>query len=183
MKKTLSLLVVFCLSLLLCAPAFATASQPFSLRNGYTWGISTKDALVLTKEEGIVMESLYGTGRHFTAVNVPVGDFIASRFSLFFRAVDGELQLYSMSYEFDAPEETTGEISAIPYQSPISELKRALDTLYGEAAPFPGFGEAHTWDLGHTTVILRDTIDDLYPREAYRRVCAVYYAQNIVPVQ
>ena len=187
MKKNLALLVVFCLSLLLCAPAFATAAQPFSLRNGYTWGISTKDALVLTKEEGIVMESLYGTGRHFTAINVPVGDFIASRFSLFFREVDGELQLYSMSYEFDAPEEEESEAFAKPYQFPINVLKYVLDSIYGVSTLDRSFLDTYTWDLGHTTVTLRDTENDIKISpilfKGPRRVCAIYYLQKTPPVQ
>ena len=183
MKKMLALLIIICLSLLLCAPAFATAAQPFSLRNGYTWGISTKDALALTKEDGIVMESLYGTGRHFTAINVPVGNFIASKFSLFFREVGGGLQLYSMSYEFDAPEETESDEPPASYQSPINELKAALDNLYGEASLSYTFGDIYTWDLGHTTVTLRDTQYDIFSGDAYRRLCAIYYLQKTPPVQ
>ena len=189
MKRPLALLVVFCLSLLLCAPAFATAAQPFSLRNGYTWGISTKDALALTKEDGIVMESLYGTGRHFTATNVPVGHFIASRFSLFFREVDGELQLYSMSYEFDAPEEEDEERESFaePYQFPINELKYVLDSLYGVSTLDRSFVDTYTWDLGHTTVTLRDTekesLSISVPPEGPIRLCAIYYLQKTPPVQ
>ena len=183
MKKILAPLVAFCL-FLLCTPAFATAAQPFSLRNGYTWGISTKDALALTKEEGIVMESLYDTGRHFTATNVPVGDYVASRFSLFFREVDGELQLYSMSYEFDAPEKTKGKASVTPS---VNELKYVLDSLYGVSTLDRSFLDTYTWDLGHTTVTLRDTENETepisLPRPYPRRLCAIYYLQKTPPVQ
>ena len=177
MKKTFILLMVFCLLGLTLAPAFATDEDTFSLRNGYTWGMSREEALALAEAEGLVMESLYGTGLHFFAPNVPVGDFVADRFYLHFRELDGTIQLYSMVYHFMRS-------FKLPHSADL-QMASMLNSLYGDTKQTYDqlFAGQNYWDLGHTTITLRKVMRDIFFLKDVAPLCAIYYLQKTPPVQ
>ena len=97
MKRLLSLVLVFFILACLSAPALASkVDEPFSIRNGYHWGMPREQVLALAAEEGLVAKSNAAlrlgesedvpgdrSGNYYCN-DVPVGRFIASTMYLFF---------------------------------------------------------------------------------------------------
>ena len=126
MKKCLIFLLAFCLLI----PAFSIAEEPFSLRNGYIWGMSMEDAQALAAQEGL-LERREPRLTEFLAelcyADVPVGAYNAEEFCIEFLAMEGEpAELSKCTYYFPKFDAATGEAKDM-----LDELSKALTDIYG----------------------------------------------------
>ena len=126
MKKRFAALLILCLFL----PAFCSAEEPFSLRNGYAWGMSMEAAQTLAAQEGIAEGREPRLGEHLAALyyaDAPVGAYTADEFCLEFFIPDGEpAQLSKCTYYFPKFDAKTGEAKSM-----LDDLTKALTDLYG----------------------------------------------------
>lgn len=123
MKKLLAVLLIAAM----LTPVVALSESGFSLRSGYTWGISPEEAKALASQEGLELDEedfVGNTGVVLTYSNAKAGDCPAI-FGLYF--ADGEpAELASMWYRFD--EETTEQADA---EELLTYLKNNLIAKYG----------------------------------------------------
>ena len=125
MKKTIALLLILCL--LLSASAFAyfqffsapKAPEPFTLRNGYYWGMPKEEALALAAEEGLT--EISDSNPMLYIRSVPVDENYTSTFSLSFHD-EGSL-LNGMRYTIENV--TEGE-----YLHMLEYFTHAIETKY-----------------------------------------------------
>ena len=126
MKRFFSFVLVF--FILACFSTHAIASKadaPFSLRNGYQWGMGMEQVLALAAEEGFTVPEypLYAYS-WVTIEAVPVGRFTATSMKLSFDKMD---RLIRVSYSFDVD-----SISFFEAQEITDWLAPSLKSLYGE---------------------------------------------------
>lgn len=175
MKKLL--LITLAVALLL--PALATA-ETFSLRNGYTWGMSVEDARALAAREGLTLvfdEEVGNTDHCLGYEDVPVGDYAAYFSLLFYTLPDGGLALGQMSYGF-------GEVAA---GSPEAEalqdhLQTNLTAKYGMGAvpTLRGRYASLCWPLDDALVELMDSSTSPYSDPATVEYGVTYTALQYV---
>ena len=125
MKKTALFLVIILLCFCNITMASATYT-PFTLRNGYYWGMPKEEVLVLAREEGLGPNTSKGE-KVVSFDNVPVGDF-SVRMLL---SLDESLQLDSIYYLFPGvPEDQRDQVIAM-----FEKLTQALADVYGPSEP------------------------------------------------
>ncbi len=122
MKHHLSLLLA--LLTLLALPLTALAETPFTLRNGYYWGMTKEAALALVEEEGIGPDTSKGPSV-IALQNVPFGNATASQMLLAFdtEALTLNRVIYSIG---SVPEDHDDELIAL-----FNSLVQTLTDLYG----------------------------------------------------
>ena len=79
--KRMKRLLAIVLLLLLVIPMTALAYTPFTLRNGYYWGMPKEEILALAQQEGLGPNTSKGEGV-VAFENVPVGKFSAEMWLL-----------------------------------------------------------------------------------------------------
>ena len=167
MKRLLSLILVFFILTCFSAPALASkVDEPFSIRNGYHWGMPREQVLALVAEEGLVAKSIFtdkpfgeslSTEQEGTSVDnyycndVPVGRFIASTMYLFFEDENGNDSgcLTGLLYLIDCP---GGESNYGP--DVRRHIPATLKSLYGEPKlePPDGYGGDYLWETKDTEI-------------------------------
>ncbi len=146
MKKIGVFLVLLALVGALSTTALASApTEPFSLRNGYYWGMSQDEVLKLAAEEGledIVKQDKWSLNFE----NVPVGDFSVSMSLSFTYSALSHIEYLFPSFPED---------DKIGLEEQFTFLVRTLNTAY---EPVVGVvGETYTyasWDLPDTRIFL-----------------------------
>ena len=103
------------------------ANEPFTLRNGYTFGMSMEEVAALAEEEGLTKDEefseLDSRGQYnITFSNVPVSLFVAEKMMLIF---DENMFLSALVYNFGF--RPSSEAEGI-----IETLMQLLEDLYGE---------------------------------------------------
>lgn len=148
MKKTFSLIL---LAALLVSFSASAANEPFTLRNGYTWGMTRDEAFSLAESEGLILITP-GQG-YLQYINVPVGGYSAEMSLEFLEASDEVWRLGCITYTF-------GIVNGKPYdpgnEEMFSALLDGLTETYGEPAE-DGMGESGreiTWILPDTRITL-----------------------------
>ena len=123
MKKTIALLLILCL--LLGASAFAyfqffstpTPPEPFTLRNGYYWGMPKEEALSLAAEEGLTE---IADGNSIVIIfDVPIDENYAATFTLYFNK---DMLLRNMNYSISYKTEEEA-LHMLEYFAPTIETK------------------------------------------------------------
>ncbi len=150
MKKIGVFLVLLALVGALSTTALASApTEPFSLRNGYYWGMSQDEALKLAAEEGL--EDITSQGKTYLNFgNVPVGD-LSVPMSLLFTE---DSSLYYISYRFPSlPQDDTIGL-AEQFDFLVATLDSAYEPVVGDVGKFSG-----TWDLPDTRIFLGQLAD------------------------
>ena len=152
MKRIAILLLI----LLLILPTLASAQAPFSLRNGYTWGMPLQGVKTLAQQEDLtyVGEELSDGEYSLTYSNAPVGKYEAEELYMVFTSTDdGDFGLQLCLYIF--PEE---ELSSSKAKDVFSYLQDSLTNLYGQ--PSDSVREWSNaflcWSLDNTLIELGD---------------------------
>ncbi len=124
MKKirAFALLLALVLVLPLALSATALAAQPFTLRNGYSFGMSRRDALALGAKEGLG-ENMSLNKRFVIFEDVPVGDSTARMILDFGQGAS----LGSIMYQFPSP--PNKEEALLVAQ--LHELEESMVSVYG----------------------------------------------------
>ena len=161
MKTKRSLITLLALLMLLALPLVALAEEPFTLRNGYYWGMTKEEAMTLAKDERLKFEAAWSqkgepslgtrTGELVSYKEVPVGDYVANNFYLDLeRQEDDSLLLYAITYLFGAfQSDEYAKANAV-----FDGLEKGLTAVYGE----PDEEESPStllWSLPDTTIMLK----------------------------
>ena len=168
MKRILSLLFL-CLFL----PAVALADEPFTFRNGYTWGMAQSDAEALAHDDGLYIDISNDPGI-LTYENVPAGDFTAATFQLVFKNSEtGDITyhgtLSGIIYTFPSIQKDSNEAAA-----QLQSLVEALRNTYGEPADSSNI--SYKWKLPDTTIVLMRSFDTAYTDDTM-----IYYSITYRP--
>lgn len=140
MKRLLAIVLL----LLLVIPMTALAYTPFTLRNGYYWGMPKEEIFALAQQEGLGPNTSKGEGV-VAFENVPVGKFSAEMWL----SLDDTLRLRSIRYLFPGvPEDQLDQLTPM-----FDSLTQALTGVYGPSSPviIPHFT---VWKLPDTEVTL-----------------------------
>ncbi len=145
MKKIGAFLVLLALVGALSTTALASPpAEPFSLRNGYYWGMSQDEVLKLAAEEGLVDITSQGK-TYLNFGNVPIGDLSVPMVLLFTE----NSALRYIEYRFPSiPEDDT-----IALAEQFDFLTATLDSAYEPVAREIGMFTS-VWDLPDTRIFL-----------------------------
>ena len=173
MKRIFTLLLLICL--LLPFTVYAE-DEPFTLRNGYTWGMSDTEARLLALSDGFEIE--YDTDLGVIYANVPVGDFSMHMLLSFSPAADDAIVPYpTLSAILYASDALPAQEAASMYNS----LMLSLEALYGSPETTDGVKNAQ-WQLPDTSIALSrnqsidSSLDENIP---YTETCSVSYNESV----
>ncbi len=124
--------------------ATALADQPFTLRNGYHWGMSKAEAIQLAEEEGL--EVVNGKNPEYVFLkDVPVGQYQTTMALAF----NEQMTLHVISYIFPEPRAADRDTLLPQFHS----LREALVGLYG-AISTESKNEYALWKLPDADILL-----------------------------